>query len=585
MHEQVHVRPAERSAPALRWTALRIEWVALGVLLLAGGLVLIRETRGTTFFADEWAWILDRRGPGLHTFLDPHNQHLSLIPVIVYKLLFATVGLRHYSPYRGVLIATHLLVVALIFVYAKTRAGGYLALVAAALILFFGPGGDNILWPFQMAWLFAVAAGIGALLLLDRGDRLGDAGACVLLGVSLASAGPGLAVAVGLVVEVAQRRRWRDAWIVAAPLALYAIWWIVYQQASLQRNSVLYITRFIYNAAAAAVSGLAGLLALDPASGGTSFRDYGPALLLIAVALLVWRLHSLGCIPPRALTLMAMILSFWLITGLGRSYVPVGGIVLAATGDEDRYIYVGAVLIVLLVVELARGSRPTLPVSVVVGVLAIAAISANIGVLRDHAAILRGAALQTESDLGTLDLTRAIVDPSFPSAGFIFQIVQARQYFAVEHSLGTPAAGAAQIAAMPDLVRAGADAQLIAIHRLALQPAPGPASGNGAAPTVDAAVGGTASSAGACTTFRPAPFSSTASPSAIELPVPAGGLALRSAGGPASVAIRRFSVQFQKLGIVAPAAWMTLRITPDLAPQPWHLQVTAPGPVVACSLG
>src|SRR5438445_181195 len=167
--------------------------------MLAAAVLLAHDTRGTTFFQDEWRWILERRGNSLATFLDPHNQHLSLIPVTIYKLLFATVGLRHYWPYRAVVTAAHLACVPLVFVYARPRVGAYLALLAAALILFFGPGWQDILWPFQMAWLIAVAAGVGALLLLDRRDRAGDIGACALLGVALASAGPGLAVAVGLV--------------------------------------------------------------------------------------------------------------------------------------------------------------------------------------------------------------------------------------------------------------------------------------------------------------------------------------------------------------------------------------------------
>ncbi len=65
--------------------------------------------RHLTFFYDEWAFILTRRGGGLGTYLDPHNGHLALFPVIVYKVLFATVGLRHYTPYRVVEIALHLL--------------------------------------------------------------------------------------------------------------------------------------------------------------------------------------------------------------------------------------------------------------------------------------------------------------------------------------------------------------------------------------------------------------------------------------------------------------------------------------------
>src|SRR5579862_9780348 len=71
--------------------------VPVGVGLVAAGLWLYWLTRGTTFFQDEWVWVLYRRGNDLGTFLRPHNQHLSLVPLIVYRLLLSAVGLRHYD--------------------------------------------------------------------------------------------------------------------------------------------------------------------------------------------------------------------------------------------------------------------------------------------------------------------------------------------------------------------------------------------------------------------------------------------------------------------------------------------------------
>ena len=138
--------------------------VALGLLLIAGAALLVYETRGTIFWADEWEWILQRRGGSVDSLLQPHNQHFVLIPVVLYKLLFAIVGLRHYGPYRGLLVAMELVCVSLIFVYARRRVGGFYALLATALILLFGPAWQDILWPFQSAWILAVLAGVGALL-------------------------------------------------------------------------------------------------------------------------------------------------------------------------------------------------------------------------------------------------------------------------------------------------------------------------------------------------------------------------------------------------------------------------------------
>ena len=259
-------RRAGEFSPAPIWA-----WAALAVLLAAGAVVLVHETRGTVFDADEWTWILHRRQGGVSTFLDPHNGHLSLVPVAIYKLLFATAGIRHYWPYRAVVITAHLGCVTLLFVYLRRRVGGYLALLGAALLLFFGPGWQEFLWPFQIAWLIVLCAAIGALLMLDRDDRLGDAVASVLLAVALASAGPGLAVAVGVTAEIPFGRRWRRLWVVAWPLALYAIWWIGYQQTIVSHDSVFYLTRFVFNAAAGAISSLAGVASPNSVTGGGDF--------------------------------------------------------------------------------------------------------------------------------------------------------------------------------------------------------------------------------------------------------------------------------------------------------------------------
>lgn len=132
-----------RSAPRRALTRLRpatLTWIALALLLLVAAAFLFYETRGTTFWFDEWSWVLDRRGGDLDTFLKPHNEHLSLIPVAIYKLLFATVGLEHYGLYRAMVIAAHLGSAVLVFVYASRRVGSVPALCATALMLFLGPG-------------------------------------------------------------------------------------------------------------------------------------------------------------------------------------------------------------------------------------------------------------------------------------------------------------------------------------------------------------------------------------------------------------------------------------------------------------
>jgi hypothetical protein len=483
-------------------------------------------------------------------------------------------------------IGAHLICVLLVFVYSRYRVGSYLALLAAALILFFGPGWQDILWPFQMAWLIAIFSGLGALLLLDRGDGVGNAGACVLLGVSLASAGPGLAVAVALLVELLVRRRWHRLWVVVAPVALYALWWIFYEQSHLSRHAITLLPRFVFDAAAGVTSSLTGLSGMDVANSGGDFLSWGAPLVAIGAAAIIRRLYRLGRVPPRVLTLLSMALAFWFITGLGRAYVSLGPLTLAGRGFESRYLYVGAVVVVLLAVELSRGAPISLTPKILVGVLVLAAIVSNLGILRDAGRLLRGAAASTKAELGTLEMTRQQVNPAFRSGGFVFGLLQAGPYFAAERQLGSVAASPAQIAGDPESVRAAADFQLLQIDHPNLQPAP-PAtrrSGAPSPPVLDAVQSAMVVRAGACVRFRRAAFTSALSSSSFELTVPPGGVALAAQSGAATISVRRFATQFQALGTLAGGASAVLRITPDLAPQPWHVQITSSGAATACAL-
>jgi hypothetical protein len=579
-------RGAERGSRPLPSSLLRWwPWIALAILLLGGAALLAYETRGTTFWSDEWLWILHRRGSSISSFLDPHNSHLSLIPIAIYKLLLAVTGLRHYWPYRGVLIAADAGCALLIFVYARSRVGPYFALLASALILFFGPGWQDILWPFQIGWLIAIGSGIGALLLLDRHDRAGDVGACLMLAVSLVSAGPGLAIAIGMVVEVLLRRHRRDLWIVALPIALYVLWWIGWQQTMLNRHALLLVPRFMFDAAAGAISSLAGLSSIDVSSGAGAFLNWGPPLLVLAILGLVWRSRRLGFVPGRVYTLGAAALGFWLTTGVGRAYVTTGSFVLQGTGYESRYLYIGAILIVLIAVELARGATAGMWTKLVIGVLGLTAIISNLDPLRQAGTTLRSAAQLTKAELGTLELTRSIVNPNFVSAGVIFGIVKAGPYLAAERQLGSPAATAMQIAGYPENIRAAADAQLISIHQISVLPAlPRSTTAAIAPPNVDAVASGAAAVAGGCRRFVPAGFTTAASSPALELTVPLTGLLIRTVGGAATIGLRRFATEFQSLGSLDPDRSWVLRIGPDLSSQPWHVRVGDSGQATICTL-
>jgi hypothetical protein len=104
-------QPARGAAIA----STRVAIWTLAFLMALASVVIYRKGLGTTFFFDEWEFVIDRQPWRWDILLTPYNGHLSLLPVLVYKLLFATVGLGPYWVYRLVLLAFHLLCVGLVF--------------------------------------------------------------------------------------------------------------------------------------------------------------------------------------------------------------------------------------------------------------------------------------------------------------------------------------------------------------------------------------------------------------------------------------------------------------------------------------
>ena len=85
-------------------TVLGLPWAVAAAALaigLAAGAWLFYMTRGSNFHVDDWSFMVDRSGHSAAVFLDPHNEHLSLLPVVLYKTLFEVVGLGHFGVFRA----------------------------------------------------------------------------------------------------------------------------------------------------------------------------------------------------------------------------------------------------------------------------------------------------------------------------------------------------------------------------------------------------------------------------------------------------------------------------------------------------
>ncbi len=342
------------------------------VVEVAGFFMYLYIGRFMWFYGDEWSVIAGR---GVGDALHQHGGHLIALPYVVLRLLYFVFGLRSYVPYLMTVIVLHLAVAALIrAVMRRAGVGPWIATAAASLYVFFGAGGQNTLWAFQMTLAGAVAFGLAQLLLadhdgpLDRRDWFG-------LGFGLlAILCSGVAVTMIAVVGVAAliRGRWRAALFHTVPLgALWVLWSARYGATP----KYIFNPRVLFN--------------WDRDGLGAAFRSLGYvapigwALAAVLIAGLVLASTQLEPATRRSrlvlplATLLGALL-FLTITGVSRAWFGLGG------ASSSRYLDVVAVLLLPAIAVAADAlARRHWTVLVLVLVLLLVGIPGNVSQTSD----------------------------------------------------------------------------------------------------------------------------------------------------------------------------------------------------------
>ncbi len=539
----------------------RIAAGMLAVAMLVTAVLVLRITRGTTFFFDEWNFVQERRGGGVDSFLDSHNGHLSLVPVAIYKLYFELFGLDDYLPFKVTVLALHLVSAGLLYAFARKRVTPLLALAASLTLLLLGSGWENILWPFQIGYLASIASGLGALLALERDDQAGRRLATLLLIVSLSSSGVGAAFTIAIAARILWHDRVRDAVAVTGPpIALYAIWYALYGDSQATRDTVVNAPRFAADMVAGAFGGLSGLGAA-----------WGPALAFGAVAMLVYIIARRGKITLALATVLLVPITFWVLTAISRAG--------AVGADSSRYVYVGVLGILLVTVQLARGSNLR-PLGYAGLYLLVAfSILANANQFRNGAQSLRSTSATVKAELGAIEIAQATVASDYRPDTDLAPQIFAGSYLQAVALGGSPADSITELQGAPGSARTQADRVLFEAERVRFtQPSPLPAGGR--APQIIAAAARTRT-VGPCATFEPRGKAASAT-----LAVGAPGLIVDSdARGPIKIQLKRFADSFKdgpRLIVNGPAAGL-VSIPPDAYSEPWTLQLSGAGDITACS--
>lgn len=345
------------------------------ILLLGGGVILWFGRHWDLFFWDEWTTAFYRREGWIGAFFAPHGGHLIAVLLIPYRILFATVGLDSYWPYKIVGLAVHLGVVWLLFTYARARLQPAVAVMAVIPLLFLGSAWEVLFWPYIMGFDLPLLCFLAALL-LSRAVWI-----ALFTGIALATSGVGLAVASGLLVEMSLRRDARRVAAVLAPICLYGLWYIFLRPTLLPPSSLLAVPGAYPGGGAILPPGVP----TGPHGSLGSIAQHAIGFATVAVSglfelpphrllLLVVVIGTVGvvirrrCFTPRIFGLAITLLAYWVTLAAVR-----GGF---SPMTSSRYIYPAVVIILMVWIELAQGVRvPRVGVAVLGVVVAAIAVA------------------------------------------------------------------------------------------------------------------------------------------------------------------------------------------------------------------
>ena len=529
-----------------------------GAAMITSGVLLLHWLGRLTFWRDEWDFLLHRRSWSIGTFLDPFVEHLLAASILIYKVGVSAFGMDSARPFQLVAVGLFLLSVALLFVYVARRVGEWLALAAILPILFLGPSWDDLLFPFQMALFGSVACGIGALIAIERRNRTWDLVAMGLLILSLLFSDLGIPFVAGATIQLAfDRERWRRAYVVVVPTALWLLWyagWGHEAQTFISLTNFARSPNYVFDGLG---TSLATWLGLSAGAYDASSLDWGRPLLILVLGLAAWRLYVLRRPSPRVLGTAVILIGFWFLTALNTNpYAP---------ATAGRYQYVGIVLMALLAAELAAGLRVRRYATIALVLVGAAAAMVNFVKLRDAAHGLAGIAEKERGGLAALELTRGRVDPKFiltkeNSDVDYLAILDAGSYFSAVDAYGSPAYTPPELASASEGARVAADKVFAAALGAALRPGP-------------------AGRPGTCVGLRPG-----TGPATVE--VPREGIVLRAGSAGTRVSLRRYASSFPvTLGTLLAGRPEVLRIPADRSPRLWFVRLEGRGPVTACRAG
>lgn len=559
------MREASSKAGATPRTLAPLLWA---LPFLAVAVFLLWQTRGQTLYADEWFFFTHAAGFDPGWLLQPDQGNMVFGATLVYKLTLTIAGAHDHLALRLVWIGLDLLCSGLFFLLMRRRVGAFAAYVPALVLSVFGAAWEMLGGSLGINVLTSLAAGLAALLLLERETRRNAVLGCLLLTFSVIAHSTGLAILAGVITAMLVRPdRWRRIWIVAIPLALYAAWWVwarKFGQSSINLETLSAAPAAIVALFASGVSSMAGAFrypgAQEPGVPDlVIIVNQEPGLLLGALlaGAVGWRLSRLR-LDWRFLPPLVTLLAYWASIALVSP---------AREPGTGRYQYASAIFILLILAELWRGWRPSKGAAVAIAAIGLVSIVPNVINLHYAADFMRGVSEQDKAKLAVADQLRAsipaeknIEPPPYNIAADI--VIPAGDYFKATDSFGSPGDSIGALSQANIAPRLAADREFV--YLLEVQPVAvaGSANGFGCRLVTAGAIG-----------------------DGLELRVPPGGFSFQSTGkAEVTVGLRRYADDFYRFAPSPGGERYAVPIPPDRVRQRWYADLESSESIRVCSL-
>lgn len=533
--------------------------ILLAAAAVASAVLLISYDSRLTFISDDWELLVRRHGLSADLLFEPYAEHIVVGPTLVWKLLLAVFGMGSAMPFYLVSISAFVLSAVLLFAYARSRAGDWLALLAAVLVLFLGAAFEDLLLASQIGYFGSMAAGLGVLLALDRESDGGDHAACALLAVSIAFSSLGLIFVAGALADVlrGRRPRARRAYVPLLPLAFYGLWWAGWghdAESHLGADNLRHVPGYVFDAAAAGFTSIFGLATGDGSEPDQPHLIWGKLALVGVVILGAVKLARERRVSRGLAVVLVLALALWVVAALNRSP--------ERFPTSSRYQYPSAIFILLIAAELLRGVRVPRPLVAAAAAGTVLAAVGGVSLMhRELTERWEPAADAIRYSLAAVEIAGPGADPAFPVSFPPRVTVSAERYLDAVADHGSPAFDEAELAARPPEERLAADLTLASALGLALV-TPEPTERRIQCQDLEASPdGGTG-----VTLLR-------------------GGFTLENRGSlPVEVLLSRFADEFSVgLGPLPAGIETSLEIPVDRSTRPWNLGLRGEGSVRLCT--